>query len=142
MQPSSQRRKRGTGIAIHATTAAFTTARAATSHLRRRYREKYLGRYRYAWLVFGFDMSLLGLAAFLAILNIYLFSVLPAPIGDMRLVFKAPPIYTAQPIALDAQVSSAASTTRRGVSLQWLLPPGTEILEAEPPLDATNHAFI
>jgi hypothetical protein len=142
MPNQNERRRRGTGLAIHATTAAFTTARAATSHLRRRYRETYLGRYRYAWLVFGFDMSLLGLAAFLAILNIYLFTVLPAPIGDLRLVFKAPAIYTAEPIALDAVVSSVASSTRTGVKLQWQLPAGTEILEAVPPLDASGHALI
>jgi alkaline phosphatase len=43
-QTGAEARRKGTGLVLSATTAAFTPARAATSHLRKRYREKYLGR--------------------------------------------------------------------------------------------------
>jgi len=141
-QNTQATKHRGTGLAIHAATAAFTPARAATSHLRKRYRTHYAGRYRYARVVFGFDLSLLGLAVFLAALNIYLFTALPSPIGDLRLVFRAPAIHTAEPLALEGVVSSASSSTRENVRVKWTLQPGTEILEAEPPLNASGEAFL
>jgi hypothetical protein len=57
-------------------------------------------------------------------------------------VFRAPAIETAAPLALEGVVSSASSSTRQNVRLKWTLPPGTEILEAEPPLNASGEAYL
>lgn len=134
--------RKGTGLALHASTVSLTTARAVTSHLRKRYREKYLGRHPYPAFVFSIDLSILALAAFLVGLNIYLFAVLPAPIGDYRLDLSAAAIRTAEPLALEARVQVTASSTREAVRLAWLLPSGTEILQSDPPLSSNNEAFL
>ncbi|KAA0207035.1 hypothetical protein EDM68_00375 [Candidatus Uhrbacteria bacterium] len=141
----SQRQKaksnRGTGLAEHATTAAFTTSRAMTSHLRKRYRERYLGRSRHARVFFAFDLALLGLAVLLVGANLYLFTVIPAPLEGYRLDLATPAIRSAAPVALEARVSASGDEPRRDVRLEWAFPPGTEILQAEPPL-APGGAYL
>lgn len=123
----------GTGIAEHATTAAFTTSRAVTSHLRQRYRTRYSGRYRYARVLFAFDLALLGLATFLVGMNVYLFAVIPAPLEGYRLDLVTPSIRSAAPVALEARIT-AGDRARQDVRLEWEFPPGTEILQSEPPI--------
>src|SRR5262245_8638974 len=92
-----------TGLARQASTAAFTTARTITSHARRHYHARYHGRYRFAPLVFGFDLALLAIAAILVGLNIYLYTVLPAPLDNFRLDLVTPELKTAAPVALEAR---------------------------------------
>lgn len=124
----------GTGLAEHASTAALTTSRAMTSHLRKRYRTRYHGRYRYARLLFAFDLALLGLATFLVGMNVYLFTVIPAPLEGYRLDLITPSIRSAAPVALEARVTVSGNEEKRDVRLEWEFPPGTEILQSEPPI--------
>lgn len=131
----------GTGLAEHASTAAFTTSRAVTSHVRNRYRTRYRGRYRYASALFAFDLALLGLATFLVGMNVYLFTVIPAPLEGYRLDLVTPSIRSAAPIALEARVTATGDDAKRDVRLVWELPPGTEILQAEPPI-APDGAYL
>lgn len=130
------------GLAKQASTAAFTTARTVTSHVRRHYHARYHGRYRFAPLVFGFDLTLLGLAAILVGLNIYLFTVLPAPRDSFRLDLITPELRTAAPVALEARVTPIGPGPHEDVRLVWKLPPGTEVLESFPPLGADGSAHF
>lgn len=130
-----------TGLAKHASTAAFTTARTVTSHVRRHYHAKYHGKYRYAPLVFAFDLTVLGLATILVGLNIYLFTALPAPLDAFRLDLITPELRTVAPVALEARVMPIGPGPHEDVRLYWRLPPGTEVLESFPPLgsDGSVH---
>lgn len=135
-------RRVGTGIAEHATTAAFTTSRAITSHMRRRYRERYHGRSPYAPVLFLFDLALLGLATFLVAVNAYLFVAVPAPLEGYRLDLLAPALSSAAPLALEARVSATGDGPRRDVRLRWTFPPGTEILQSEPPVARDGEVHL
>jgi hypothetical protein len=136
MKKSSARSSEGkTGLASHASRVAFTASRTITSHAKHRYHERYHGRYRYAKVLFTFDLALLAVAAVLVGTNIYLFTALPAPLSGYRLDLFAPPLRSAAPIALEARVSMEGFNVRHDVRLEWDLPPGTEILQAEPPIE-------
>ncbi|MCC6597154.1 MAG: hypothetical protein IT477_11660, partial [Rhodanobacteraceae bacterium] len=128
--------RKTTGLAQHGATVALTPARAVTSHLRKRYREKYHGRYKFAPLVFAFDLAVFGIAATLVAINIYLFVNVPPPTPTLGLVFSTAPIKSAAPQALEAVVEARGKDSDGPVSLRWNLPTGTEILQAEPPLDS------
>lgn len=131
-----------TGLAKHASTAAFTSARTITSHVRRHYRARYHGKYRFAPLIFAFDLTLLGLAAILVSLNIYLFTVLPAPKDSFRLDLITPELRTAAPVALEARVTPIGVGPHEDVRLFWKLPPGTEVLESFPPMASDGSAHF
>ncbi|MCK9361584.1 hypothetical protein M0Q28_05190 [Patescibacteria group bacterium] len=131
-----------TGLAKQASTAAFTTARAVTSHVRRRYHSHYHGKYRFAPLVFGFDLTLLGLATILVGLNIYLFTVLPAPLDAFRLDLITSELRTVAPVALEARVTPVGAGPHVDVRLFWKLPAGTEILESDPPIGDDGSAYF
>lgn len=105
-----------------------------TSHLRKRYRGRYRGRYRFAKSLFAFDLALLGLALLLVAANVYVFTAVPAPLQGYRLDLVAPALRSAAPVALEARVSASGDEPRRDVRLVWEFPPGTEVLQAEPPL--------
>ncbi len=131
-----------TGLAKQASTAAFTTARSMTSHVRRHYHRRYHGRYPFAPLVFGFDLALLAIASILVGLNIYLFTVLPAPRDAFRLDLITPELRTAAPVALEARVTPVGAGPHQDVRLFWKLPSGTEVLEAFPPLGDDGSAYF
>lgn len=131
-----------TGIAKHASTAAFTTARAVTSHVRRRYHTHYHGKYRFASVVFGFDLMLLGLAALFVGLNVYLFMVLPAPRDAFRLDFVSADLRAAAPVALEARVTAIGEGPHEDVRLFWDLPEGTRVLESNPPIDTDGGVYF
>ncbi len=131
-----------TGLAKHASTAAFTTARAVTSHIRRRFHTHYRGKYRFAPFVFGFDLTLLGLAAMLVGLNIYLFTALPAPLDAFRLDLMSSELRTVAPVALEARVTPVGPDPREDVRLFWKLPAGAEVLEAYPPLGDDGSVYF
>jgi len=130
------------GVAAQGIVTAFGLSRAATSHLRKGYQEKYHGKYRYARFVFAFDISLFAIALFLVGTNIYLATLRPSIATDLQLVLEAPPLQTAQPLALQAKLTNSGETARSGLHFRWNLPPGTEVLSAEPAMDANNEAFI
>jgi len=134
--------RKATGLALHGATVALTPARAVTSHLRKHYHEKYHGRYRFAPLVFAFDLAVFGIAATLVAINIYLFINVPPPTPTLGLVFSTAPIKSAAPQALEAVVEARGKNSDGPVSLRWSLPAGTEILQAEPPLDSTGQAQL
>ncbi|MCE9586378.1 hypothetical protein K8R04_03610 [Candidatus Uhrbacteria bacterium] len=130
------------GLALHGATVALTPARAVTSHLRKRYREKYHGRYRFPSLVFAFDLAVLGIAATLVAVNIYLFVNVPPPAPSLGLVFSSAPIKSAAPQALVAEVIARGSDSKGQISLRWNLPAGTEVLDAEPPINSLGEASL
>lgn len=130
------------GVATQGVSAAFGLSRAATSHLRKGYREKYRGKYRNAPFVFAFDLSLFAVALVLVGANIYLATLRPGIAADLQLVLAAPPIQTAKPLALQAKLTNNGETERSGLQLRWNLPPGTEILSAEPAMNEKNEAFV
>ena len=130
------------GVAAQGIVTAFGLSRAATSHLRKGYREKYHGKYRYARFVFAFDISLFAIALFLVGTNIYLATLRPSIATDLQLVLEAPPLQTARPLALQAKLTNNGKTTRSGLHFRWNLPPGTEVLSADPPMDVNNEAFV
>ncbi len=134
MKKNTEQTKIGTGLAEHASTAAFTTSRAVTSHLRKRYRTRYHGRYPYARMLFAFDLALLSLATFLVGMNVYLFTIIPAPLEGYRLDLITPSLHSAAPVALEARVTVSGNEDKRDVRLEWEFPPGTEILQSEPPI--------
>ncbi len=134
----SSSRSHGTGLALHGTTVALTSARALTSHLRRRYHLRYHGRYRFARLVFGFDLLVTGILIGLFLLSLALFLVKPSVPSTLNLSFFAPPLRSATPLAFEARVIARDGQAHAPVQLAWNLPPGTEILSATPPLDDTG----
>jgi hypothetical protein len=130
------------GLAMHGATVALTPARAVTSHLRKRYHERYHGRYKYAPLIFAFDLAVFGIAATLVAINIYLFLAVPAQKPSLGLLFQTAPIVTAAPQALVATVEARGADSKGRVSLKWNLPAGTEILSAEPALNSSNETEL
>lgn len=129
------------GLAMHGTNVAFTTARAVTSHLRKRYRDAYHGRYRFARLVFTFDLTLLALALGLLVLNISLFTqpLFSRPIG-LDLTLRTGSLVAATVVPVEAVIRPTDGKTHDEVHLFWHLPPEVEIVRADPPL--TNSGSI
>src|SRR5688572_5788606 len=134
--------RNATGLALHGATVALTPARAVTSHLRKRYREKYHGRYRFPSLVFAFDLIVLGIAATLVAINIVIYFAIPAPAPSLGLIFTTAPLKSAAPQALIAEVEARGSASEGQISLRWNLPAGTEVLDAEPPLNSLGEASL
>jgi hypothetical protein len=134
--------RKSSGLALHGATVALTPARAVTSHLRRRYHEKYHGRYRFAPLVFAFDLTIFGIAATLVAINIVIYMAVPAPTPSLGLIFTTAPLKSAAPQALIAEVDARGSDSKGLVTLRWSLPAGTEIIEADPPLNALGEASL
>lgn len=131
-----------TGLALPGITVAFTPARAATSHLRRRYHERYKGRYRFPALLFAIDLSIIVLVLGIVATSIWFSLWKPLPESGLRLVFSAPPITTATTIAFEADVSVQDQKSHPDVRLRWILPPGTEIITASPPVDTRREALL
>ncbi len=89
-------------------------------------------------MFFAFDLALLGLATFLVGMNVYLFTVIPAPLKGFRLDLVTPSIHSAAPVALEARVTVSGNEGKREVRIVWEFPPGTEILQSEPPIGQGN----
>lgn len=138
----SKTHQQNSGLALHGATVALTPARAVTSHLRKRYREKYHGRFRFPSLVFAFDLAVLGIAATLVAINIVIYFAIPAPTPSLGLIFTTAPIKSAAPQALIAEVEARGSDSQGQISLRWNLPAGTEVLDAEPPLNSIGEASL
>ncbi len=129
---SHDRRSGVCGPILHASTVALTPARALTSHLRRRYRERYCRRYRCAALLCAFDFCLVVIAVVLVGLNIW-FAVL-RPTFPQRYAFSffAPSLRTAAPVTLVATIQEQGGKLHDRVRLKWDLPDGAEVLFADP----------
>lgn len=131
-----------TGLALPSLTVAFTPARAVTSHLRRRYHERYKSRYRFPGLLFAIDVSIILVVIGIVSTAIWFSLWQPLPDSGLRLVFSAPPITTATTIALEADVSVQDQSTHSDVRLRWVLPSGTEVVSASPPIDTRREAIL
>lgn len=134
--------KKKSSVVMHTATVAMNPARALTSHLRHRYERRYRGRYQHAPLVFGFDLFLLGIAASLVGLNIFLLLATPQPMQKVGLYFSAPPIVTATPIAFEAKVVSRDTVAHRNVSLRWDFPANTEVLSSVPTASSDHEVYL
>ncbi len=135
-------KQKNSGIVLHGATVALTPARAVTSHLRKRYREKYLGRRRFPRLAFAFDLSILGVVIALISWGIYFVTSVPVPPPSLGVIFSTGPIITAAPQALEAKVQARSGDSSGPVRLTWHLPPNTEILSADPPLDNSGTVYL
>ena len=128
------RKRQPTGLARHASTVAFTTARALSSHLRAWFHHRYAPRYRSAGLVFGFDLFLLGVAAGLLILTAFLFVPILRPANaGIALDFHTPNVIRgsdAMPVELRLRATDGKS--HEDVVLRLKLPDWVEVLSADP----------
>lgn len=131
-----------TGLALPSLTVALTPARAATSHMRRRYHERYRGRYRFPALLFGIDFLVLSLVCVIFGVGVWFALWKPAPEPGLRLIFSAPPLITATTIAFEARVSAQDNQTHSAVRLRWVLPPGTEVVSSAPSADQRNETWL
>ena len=122
------------GLVLPAATVALGPSRAITSHLRRRYHERYHGRFRFARSVFVFDLVMFALALALIGTNVWLIRAHPSSPMRYALTFSAPPLLLAAPITLHATITEQAGRVHHHVRLAWSLPPHTEILASHPPL--------
>jgi hypothetical protein len=133
----------GTGLAKHGSTVSLAPARAVSSHARRLYRSRYAGRFRYARLIFVFDMLLLGVFGILIVFNLSLiyrhYVAMPA---GLRLVFEAPGITASETMPLQLTVSADDGRRHDGVRLHWNIPPWVEVVEAFPPFAADRSVVL
>lgn len=124
-----------------ATHAAFGTARLLTGHARRHYESRYKGRHHRPRLVFAIDGTLVAIV--LALLGFLTWiMLLPVPQSGIRLTFAAPPLRTAAPTPIAATFRVTDARPHENVRVRWHLPPGSEILSAEPPLTSDGVAFL
>jgi hypothetical protein len=131
---SKARASSGTGIARSTANVALTAARAVTSHARKRYHERYRGRYRFAWAVFAFDTALLALALGLLVLNIFLFgNGFGRPTG-LDLALRRGEIISGALTPIEAVVRSVDGERHEDVRLTWDLPSWVEVMRADPAL--------
>ena len=135
-------KKTKTGLALPAAHAALAPTRAATSFLRRHFRQKYQGRFKFARAVFIFDAVLVVIAIALIGLNIFILRHPIAPKSGLSLNLRADNLVAAQPLLLEAVVRSADERAHAGVELAWHLPPWVEIVRADPPLTQGNRARL
>lgn len=127
--------KKSHGVGLQASLVAMAPARSMTSHLRRRYRERYLGRYRFARLVFGFDVFLFCILIALLLLNatwLLRASFIQRP--GLSMSFTAPPLESATIIPVYVRVSADDDRVHNDVSMRWHLPEWVDVLQADPPI--------
>ena len=135
MTSSHPRKKRTSGIALHASTVALSPARSVTSHLRKRYHERYRGKHRFAPVVFGFDLFLLGVLLGLVILNVFwLFQVSFIHQSGLTVSLVTPPLRSADTVPILVRVSANDGRVHDDVILKWRLPEWVEVIRADPPL--------
>lgn len=119
-------------VSRHTANVALTPARAITSHVRKRYEERYRGRYRLARAVFTFDLALLVLAMGLLVLNIAFFTRVFDPAPGVDLTLRRGEIVAEALTPLEAVVRSADGALHEDVRVTWQLPPSVEVVRAEP----------
>ncbi|MBP9869742.1 hypothetical protein KBC59_04260 [Patescibacteria group bacterium] len=137
----SDRSRPFSGVAGHASTVAMTGARSLTSHARRRYYDRYSGKYRFAPLVYLFDVFLVCVALGLLIFDLFWFlhaTFVSTP--GLAVSFQAPPIVASEAVPLLAEIRSSDGRVHEGVQLRWDLPDWVEIVRSEPP--ANEHGLI
>lgn len=132
-----------TGLAHHAATVAFTPARSLTSHVRRRYQERYKGRYRFFRFVFGFDIFLVGIAAALFLFDAVLLihALLPSDPG-IALTLQTPPLRASDTIPVVATLRVTDGRTHEDVSLRWKLPAWVDVVSADPAMEKGGLTYI
>ncbi len=137
------KRKGLTGLAKHGTTVSLAPARAVSSHARKIYHERYHSRYRFAQLVFIFDLSLLGIVAILLAFNLTLFiqSYKSASPG-LGLEFNAPPLVAADETPLALKVRVLDGKVHDGVNIGWHLPPWIEVIQSNPQIASDGTVYI
>lgn len=124
----------GTGLARHASTVALTAARSVTSHARKRYHSHYRGRYRSAWLVFLFDITLLGVALALLVVNLVIFgNPFAKPIG-LSLSLQHGDVIAGTLTPVEVTVRSTDGIAHEETQLNWRFPSWVEVMRADPPI--------
>lgn len=132
-----------TGVVRHGAHVALTPARALTSHARKHYEQKYMGRYRSAAWVFAFDMALLVILVSLIGFNL----AWMLGLGFSRSPIIQARIQTATLVAgavtqVEAVISVGDQRVHRNVRLSWQLPPWVQMVRAEPSLSTDGSMII
>ena len=132
-----------TGLARHAATVSFASARALTSHARRIYRERYEGKYRYSQLMYAFDLFLLGVAATLVGLVLFFtFHGSFSSDGGLKLVFSAPQIRVSDSTTFSAVATVTDQRAHTDLRLTWALPSWVEVVRANPPISRDGMVHL
>jgi len=118
-------------------------ARSITSHARRLYGQKYLGRYRFSRLVFAFDLFLVGVAATLLVFDFLLFlgSAMPED-GGISMTFTAAPLRAADDLPVRITIHAKDGHVHQNVRLEWRVPDWVEMVRAEPPIAKDGSLYI
>lgn len=125
-----------TGVARHASTAAFASIRALTSHLRRLYHTRYKTQYRFSRIAFGFDGVLVGIVVTLLVLEFFLLLLPPQIVdGGLALTLSLPPVRASDAVPIEVVVRATDDKRHEHVTLRWQLPEWVEILRASPAID-------
>ena len=141
--PNVQRftNRRRAGLASHASMAALGPARALSSHARRIFYAKYSGEHRYPTLIFAFDAALLVVLASLGILVAWIL-LKPAPAPALALSLTASPLVAGAPAPFTARIRAIDGQAHGNVRLRWHLPPGAEIIRAEPAVSPDGAVYF
>lgn len=136
-------RNRQTGIAKYTSTVALAGARSITSHFRAWFHRRYKPRYRFAGLVFGFDVFLLAVAVALFAFNAMLLfqAIFPRDAG-IHLAFRAPIVRASDATPVDVDLRVADAQWHEDVALRVRVPEWVEVLHAEPALRKDGSVFF
>lgn len=121
--------------------AAMGISRALTGHARRRYANKYKGRYRTPRITFIIDAVLIGVVALLMGTLLWTLT-LPEPKSGLRMTLKTPPVVAGDALPFMVTLDSADGLPHQNVRVRWHLPSGSEILEADPPIALDGTSFL
>lgn len=130
------------GVARPASTVLMAPVRALSSHARRRYHERYLGRYRFAPLLFAFDTFLAGVAVSLVFVNIFLWWMAKVPTVQLEASIYAPALITSKTIPVEVVIAGTDGKTHRDVRLNWNLPSSVEVVEFNPKPDFFGRVHL
>jgi hypothetical protein len=138
---SSHHPRAHAAITRHAAAVAMGPSRALTSHLRSYFFRCYDGTCTHPRATFLFDAALLLLAAVLVVIAVW-FALMPEPISGVAISMHARPLLAAAPTPIRVVARSVDGLTHTNVRLRWHLPPGAQVLSAEPPLLADGTMFL
>lgn len=136
-------KKTSSGLALHSSNVALTPARALTSHVRKHYHERYVGRFRYASIVFAVDAVLSFAVLVLLVVNISLRlpQLFHGPIG-LDLTLHSDVLVAGAVTPLEARIRVLDGKQHENVHVVWHLPPWVEVIRAEPPLNRDGMALL
>lgn len=135
--------RRHANLAHQASTAALTTARSLTSHLRRHYHTRYKGKYRFSKLVFGFDLFLVGFAAalFIFLAAIVLEGTRTADPG-MDVSVSTAAIRASDDTPVEIRLRVTDRQNHQDVRIVWHPPEWVDVVSSDPAISKAGIIFV